>query len=104
MNARALSSMAAALVGVSDCNSADPEVRAEQPAEAKIARRRALRQINPERVFTHSSAFLILDENKRKKQNEDSPKAPQKACDTSYLKCIRAAQDDSQWGRRPVST
>jgi hypothetical protein len=59
MNVRALSSMLAALAGVSDCNSADPEVRAEQPAEAKAARRRILRQINTESVFTDRSAFLI---------------------------------------------
>jgi hypothetical protein len=59
MNVRALSSRAAALAGVSDCEVADPAVRAEQPAEPKAARRRVLHQINVERVFTDRSAFLI---------------------------------------------
>jgi hypothetical protein len=51
--------MAAALAGVSDGNSADPAVRAEQLAEPKAARRRVLRQINVERVLTDRLAFLI---------------------------------------------
>jgi hypothetical protein len=51
--------MAAALAGVSDCNSPDPAVREEQPAEPKAARRRLLPQINVERVLTDRSAFLI---------------------------------------------
>jgi propanediol dehydratase small subunit len=58
MNVRTLSSTAAALAGVSDCNAADFAVPAGQPAELKAARRRVLPQINVERVFTDRPAFL----------------------------------------------
>jgi hypothetical protein len=40
-----------------------------------------------------------LDENYRKEQNEGPyPKAPKKACDTSYLECM-VVQNDLQWCR-----
>jgi hypothetical protein len=92
MNVRALSTMAALLAGVRDCSLADPEARAEQLAEAKAARRRVLRQINTKRVFAD-----------RNEQNEDSyPTVPQKPCDTSYLLCIRAPQNDSSLSPEPI--
>ena len=54
-----LQETAATLAGVSDRDSPDPAVRAEQPAKAKDVRRKALCRIKTGRAFTKWSAFLV---------------------------------------------